>query len=95
MSVRLNRLQQSGTVTRVIIHSLEGSLYQVSVEIDGAEHIVTDSGGQLLRTNSLTDMKERLQSIPHKHMVMRHESAYDEMVCQPSGGINRLEIQLH
>lgn len=78
---------------KVTVHSLDMSLYQVSVWIDNIEFYVKDSNGQLLRANSPVEIQKRLDGIEYLQMVLRQESAYDEMVGQPvRGSSNALEV---
>ena len=95
MKVSLQALQQRQPLEKVVVHSLDCSLYQVSVIDDGAELFVTDSGGRLLRTRSLLDMQAHFRELNVQSMVLRQVSAYDEMIGQPlrSEG-NQLEVPL-
>lgn len=85
----------SKTIEKLIINSLEQALYQALVVIDGVEHVVWQSEQKTLTTRNLTKMREYFQQFDIKDIVLRHESAYDEMVGQqPKSGSNRLEVPL-
>ncbi len=79
----------------VIVHSLDLALYQVSVVIDGAEHLLTSEDGRPLRGRSLQQVREILAPLPVASLVLRQQSAYDEMIGQPAReGDNTLEVPL-
>ncbi|REL37214.1 DUF6482 family protein [Thalassotalea euphylliae] len=82
-------------IDKLIINSLEQALYQAIVVIDGCEHVVWQSEHKTLTTRNLTKMREHFEKLDIKEIVLRHESAYDEMVGQPTkNGSNRLEVPL-
>ena len=82
-------------IDKLIINSLEQALYQAIVVIDGCEHVVWQSEQKTLTTRNLTKMREHFEKLDIKEIVLRHESAYDEMVGQPTkNGSNRLEVPL-
>jgi hypothetical protein len=78
---------------KVTVHSIDMALYQVSVMIDGFEFYVKENNGEYLRARSPVEVQKRLDGIEYVQMVLRHESAYDEMVGQPTRqGSNALEV---
>ena len=82
-------------IDKVIIHSIDISLYQVSVLINGYEHIVTDSNGKLLRASNKMKLQVKFRNVRFKEMVLRHESAFDEMIGMESKpDSNMLEVPL-
>lgn len=82
-------------IDKLIINSLEQALYQAIVVIDDVEHVVWQSEEKTLTTRNLTKMREHFEKLEVAEIVLRHESAYDEMVGQPTkNGDNRLEIPL-
>jgi len=83
-----------GPCRPVVIHSTEGALYTASVVDDGAERALTDSYGRALSWRSLQRAREALQEFPVASLTLRQRSAYDEMVGQPRGGSNVLEVPL-
>lgn len=82
------------TVEGLIIRSLELALYQAQVVIDGEEHVVWASEKKVLLCRNLTEMREKFQPFAIPKTVLRHESPYDEMIGQPMGEGNRLEVPL-
>ena len=79
----------------VIIHSLDQALYQVTVLVDGVELLLVGTGGKPLRSHSLEQLREVLSRFPVASLVLRQQSAYDEMIGQPlREGANTLEIEL-
>ena len=80
---------------KLVIHSLDLSLYQASVVINGEEHFLADKQGALLRTRSLLDMQRLCAPLEAKSQVLRQQSAYDEMIGGPAKAAdNALEVRL-
>ena len=95
MTISTDELRKLNHIDKIIIHSLDMSLYQAAALVDGQEQMVTDKKGKLLRSFSLLEMKAQFEGLPVQSLVLRHESAYDEMVNQPGrSGENRLEVPL-
>jgi hypothetical protein len=71
------------------------SLYQVSAIIDGQEHYVTNGKNQFLRAANVIELQKLLKDVTAKESVLRHTSAYDEMVGGPEKTFsNLLEVPL-
>ncbi|UTW49028.1 DUF6482 family protein [Bacterioplanoides sp. SCSIO 12839] len=83
MTIRIRDLKKVKTIEKVIIHSLDLCLYQASVMIDGEEHYVTDDKGKLLRSYNVLSFQAMFEKFPAQSFVIKHQSAYDEMVGQP------------
>lgn len=83
MTISLKSLQQQSGIEKVIIHSLDCALYQVSVVIEGQELYLTDEQGKLLRSHNKMSLQTLFNGLPFRKMVLRQQSAYDEMVGQP------------
>lgn len=95
MTMPLSKLEKYFYIDKLVIHSLDLSLYQVSVVIDDEEHYVTDDKGQFLRAFSIVELQKQCRKLKAKHQVLRQQSAYDEMVGQPSrDSSNLLEVPL-
>ncbi|GGY48658.1 hypothetical protein GCM10011297_22100 [Bacterioplanes sanyensis] len=95
MSITMNQVRQLSQIDKVVIHSLDLCLYQVSVWVNGEEQYVTDSKGKLLRSFNLLNLQTLFEGLPVTQMVLRQQSAYDEMVGQPSREhSNALEVPL-
>lgn len=95
MRITLIKLQHSPPVDKAIINSTERCLYYLSVEIGGEEYLVVNKQKRALSARNKLDLQQIAESISARRIVLRHESAYDEMVGQPSGGQgNRLEVSL-
>lgn len=92
LSLRELRRRQ---VQRLVIESVDLSLYIAHAEIDGQSHLLTDHRGGVLKTPNLLRMKELLAGIACEERVLRQRSAYDEMVGSgvPAGN-NTLEVRL-
>lgn len=95
MKISLQQLQRSVGLTRVVIHSLDFSIYLAYAEFGGDPLLVTEVDGKPLRTRNITEMKQRLAAVPLPALFLRQQSAYDEMVGQPVRmGDNALEVPL-
>jgi len=95
MTTNLKQLRKLSKIDKVIIHSLDGSLYQVSVLVDGQEHYVENDDGKLLRSHHKLGLQTLFAELPVERTVLRHKSAYDEMIGLPvSQGDNFLEVSL-
>jgi hypothetical protein len=96
MRITIGQLRQQVHIEKIIIHSLDLCLYQASALVNGVERMVTDKHGKLLRSFNLLEMQALLETLPAAHVVLRQQSAYDEMVGQPARtDANTLEIPLH
>ncbi|WP_125721616.1 DUF6482 family protein [Pseudoalteromonas rubra] len=82
-------------IDKLIINSLDQALYQAIVLINGAEHTVWKGEKTTLLTRNLTEMRELFEQFDINEIVLRHESAYDEMIgSAPKKNSNRLEVPL-
>ena len=95
MTVSIQDLHHLKTIPKLIFHSLDCALYQVSVMTPDGEQMVTDSKGRLLRSHNLISLQAMFNDFPVQQQVLRQQSAYDEMVNQPRrSGSNQLEVLL-
>tara|TARA_R110001599_G_scaffold332038_1_gene547111 strand:- start:27067 stop:27444 length:378 start_codon:yes stop_codon:yes gene_type:complete len=95
VKITLQQLQHSVGLTRVVIHSLDFSIYLAYADFGAEPLLVTEADGKPLRTRNVTEMKQRLAGVPLPALFLRHQSAYDEMVGQPlRTGDNSLEVPL-
>ena len=95
MKITLPQLQYSLGLTRVVVHSLDFSIYLAYAEFGDDAFLVTEPDGKPLRTSNLTAMKQRLAGLAIPALYLRQQSAYDEMVGQPlRQGANTLEVPL-
>jgi hypothetical protein len=94
MKVTLRALRRK-SLDRLVIESVDLSLYIAHAEIDGQRLLIVGDDGRPLRTANLMGMKERLAGLNAGERVLLQRSAYDEMVGQAcQGGDNSLEIRL-
>jgi len=95
MKITLQQLQNSVGLKRVVVHSLDFSIYLAYAEFAEGVFLVTEADGKPLRTSNVTAMKQRLAAVAAPELCLRQQSAYDEMVGQPPrAGSNALEIPL-
>jgi len=82
-------------IEKVIIHSLDLALYQVSIVCGGVEELVMDNRNRPVRARNTLELEALFEGYDVREMCLRHESAYDEMVNQPvREGSNRIEVPL-
>lgn len=94
ITLKLSKLEKYFYVDKIIYHSLDLALYNVSVVIDGKEYMVTDEKGQRLKSHNFVLLQKKLKNVKAELQVMRQLSAYDEMVGGPSKINNELEVPL-
>lgn len=95
MAISLSKLEKFVYLDKLVVHSLDLSLYQVSVEVDGQEHFITDDEGKLLRAFSVVELQKKCANLKANKWVLRQQSAYDEMVGAPiRQQDNTLEVPL-
>ena len=95
MAIALSKLTKYFVVDKLIYHSIDLSLYQVSAIIEGVEHYVSDERGKLLRSTKLLELQKQLRKVTAEITVLRQTSAYDEMIGGPKkSGTNALEVPL-
>ena len=63
MTISLNKLQKYFVIEKLIYHSVDLSLYQVSAIVEGEEHYITDNNGKLLKARSLVELQKELRSL--------------------------------
>lgn len=90
----VTELAKISMIDKVCIHSLESNLYQLSVVVSGEEHYIQDSKGGFLTSHNKLDLQSLFNDKNVGAMVLCHQSAYDEMVGQPIGQGNILEVPI-
>lgn len=90
----LDALAQYAHIDRLVIRSLSSCLYSALVDVDGEEHEVGNARGEVLTRPSAHALVELFDHLPVAERVLRHRSAYDEMVGQPPAAHNELEVPL-
>ncbi len=95
MKICLKEFAHLAELAVVVVHSLEQALYQVTVRTQGGEYLLVEADGRPFRRRSLNDVREALAHLRFAHMVLRHTSAYDEMIGQPQRvDSNALEVRI-
>lgn len=95
MKLSLQALHELQPIEKVVVHSMDCALYQASVIKDGEECFITDKDGKFLRSRSVLEMQAYFRDLDVREMVLRHTTAYDEMIGQPlRSGDNALEVPL-
>lgn len=85
----------SYSIQKLIFNSIDQALYQVIVVIDDTEHVVWESEKKTLISRNLMQLREKCEVLKVSEKVLRHESAYDEMIGLASKGVsNRMEVPL-
>ncbi|WP_440054671.1 DUF6482 family protein [Pseudoalteromonas sp. T1lg65] len=83
MFIEFNALASYQPLQKVVVHSIDLALFQVSVVIDGTEYHVKEGDKALLQAQSPLQIQQRFAHLSYRQMVLRHQSAYDEMIGQP------------
>jgi hypothetical protein len=95
MKRTLKELAAHGQIDRLVIRSVDLSLYIAVAEMAGDDCLITNNDGSTLKTRNLLEMKQAVADLCFGELVLRQESAYDEMVGQPDReGSNALEVGL-
>lgn len=95
MKITLPKLQKRAAKARIAIRSTELSLYIAEAQIGDQSYIICGNDGKPLKTRNLVEMRAQLEAIQPAELVLVHESAYDEMIGQPTREhSNRLELPL-
>lgn len=68
----------------VVIHSLDRSLYQAALTLDGEHRRLVDAQGKTLRWRGLEAARKALRGLPVAKLSLHHVSAYDEMIGHPA-----------
>ena len=95
MTMTLEKFSRWQRLLPVVVHSIDMVGYQAAVVVNGEEHLLLTDNGRPLRHQSLMLMREVMDTMPVASLVLRHQSAHDEMINQPvRGGSNALEVAL-
>lgn len=93
--MQVKELQSVLSFDKVVIHSLAPNLYQVSVMMDGEEVFLLDGKDRFLTSHNKQDLQDLFKDKQVGAMVLRHQSAYDEMLGQPiRESTNCLEVPI-
>ncbi|MEP1471019.1 MAG: DUF6482 family protein [Halieaceae bacterium] len=95
MKMSIKELQRQGVISKVIIESVDLSLYIAHALIDERVYLLADADGGVLKTRNLLAMKEQLAGLTINELVLQQRSAYDEMVGHASPAVdNAMEVSL-
>lgn len=95
MKITLSNLLRQGHADKVIVYAMEHALYTVAIEHAQARFYLMENDAQTFQRRSLNAVKQALDSLAIGELVLKHESAYDEMIGQAvRDGSNALEISL-
>tara|TARA_B100000780_G_C20966855_1_gene385996 strand:+ start:129 stop:425 length:297 start_codon:yes stop_codon:yes gene_type:complete len=92
--VKIDKLEKYFEVEKVIFHSLDIALYNVSAIVEGKEYTITDKKGKPLKSHNLVSLQKQLKNVKSKENVLRQVSAYDEMIGGPVKTSNEMEVPL-
>ncbi len=85
----------AGNIERIVIESVDLSLYIARAVINGEERVIADKHGKLLKTHNLLEMQRQVKSLANCEVILRQRSAYDEMVGHNHATTdNAMEISL-
>ena len=80
MKITLDECLSLKSIEKVVINSHEQSLYLVSVIVNDEERFVTDDRGNFLKSFNKLELQKLFSNSPVTKMVVRHKSAYNEMI---------------
>ena len=92
--MKVSKLEKYFEVEKVIYHSLDIALYNVSAIVEGEEYMITDKSGERLKSHNLLSLQKQMKNVKAKKQVLRQISAYDEMIGGPVKTTNQLEVPL-
>ena len=82
-------------IQKLIICSIDQALYQAIVVVEGKECLVWETDKACVRGRSLMALREQFEGLDIPETLLRHESAYDEMIgLAGNASGNRLEVRL-
>ncbi len=81
-------------VDQVVIHSLDNCMYCADVHIGDDRHMLVAADGSAAHFRSLEAAKSAFEGVSVSDAVLRHQSAYDEMIGQPADGTNVMEVKI-
>jgi len=94
--MKLSQLEQYPEIEKLIFNSLDPALYTVSALISGGddteEHMITDESEINLKGNNVLSLQKQLRKVKAAKHVIRHTSAYDEMIGGPLNATNEMEV---
>ncbi len=94
-TISLGELQGMKGPVHTIVYSIEGSIYRVSVLVEGRELRLLDLDGKAFQKRSVTHVREALRECAIGTLTLRQHSAYDEMIGQAvRSQANTLEVRL-
>jgi len=95
MKLQIEDLSDLEPIDKVIIHSIDWMIYQVTVSAEGEDRLLYQ-GSSPFRCKNLLEIQEIFQQIYVEYFGLRRpNSAYDEMVGQPPSGFpDSFEIPL-
>ena len=95
MKISLRESLALETIEKVVLNSYEQSLYLVSIVINDEERFVTNEEGDYLKSFNKLDLQKLFSGTRVKKMVIRHKSAYNEMIgLQDYTEDNTLEVMI-
>lgn len=83
MRITLTDLAALADDVSAVIHSLDGSIYQVTVTAGDTDRLLVDDAGKPLRWRSLSAARDALRHMPVTGLALHQLSAYDEMIGHP------------
>ncbi len=94
LRISLKDLHKNPRAQVLRLLSVAGDLYLIELEIEGQWHRVTDEAGAALQYRSQLAAKKPFKGLGITRALLRHESAYDEMVGLSAEGKNVMEVNI-
>lgn len=94
MKLKYGYVLKNIDVDKIIVESYDQCLYQCFLEHEGREKLIWGDDGHPMTTFSLTEMRKLIFPLNPSQVFLRQNSAYDEMIGQPQGGVNTMLVPL-
>ena len=92
MKLRMHEIAHQAKPPKMLIQSLEGSIYRLVAQVDNHEFIIVDENDQPLSENHPSLFKEKLTDYAVHSIELEHCNPYEEMIGHESAESYRNEL---
>lgn len=93
-TMTLKQLEKQKSIDKLIFHSLDLALYNVSAIVSGEEYMITDNKKKRIVSHNIVSLQKQFQQVHATSRVLRQQSAYDEMIGGAPKINNEMEVSL-
>ena len=86
MGISVSQLQRTDKVKKVVVHTIDMSLYLVSVVVEEEEHYITDTRGGPLKSHNAVELQSLLQHANIERAVLEQHCATGKHSVSLSAG---------